>query len=370
MAGSAQRVGAVIRKEVKHIVRDWQTLLIVMAMPVIMMFLYGYALTLDFKEIRCVVIDPSSSSASRYITNAVDASTMFSVLEVIDTDTDVLSLFRKNRVKAVIRFPADLDRRLRAGGTAATIQVLIDGSDQNLGTVVRNAVQPAIRTAVIDYLGIEPPGFVDIRVQVLYNPQQRSALFFVPGLMAIILMMISALLTSLTITREKELGTLEQLLVSPLKPREILMGKLLPYVIIAAIDALLIVVVGRIFFGVNIRGSLILLSVSSVIYVTTALSLGMIFSSIAETQQQAMMMVLPVTLLPTVILSGFIFPLSSMPLFLQWFAHILPATYFLEVVRGIILKGTGLTTLWQPLLVLTSMAIIFFGIALKKFEKT
>ncbi|MBD3242988.1 MAG: ABC transporter permease subunit [Chitinivibrionales bacterium] len=202
----------------------------------------------------------------------------------------------------------------------------------------------------------------------MYNPEQESALYFVPGLMAIILIMISALLTSLTLTREKETGTMEQLLVSPIRPWEVVIGKIVPYIVIAALDGVLILVVGRIFFGVTISGSALFLAASGVIYIVTSLALGLIFSTFARTQQQAMMMTLPATMMPTVILSGFIFPLRSMPLFLQGVSRIIPATYFLQLIRGIVLKGVGPVALWQPLAGLAGLGIVFLTVSIVKFR--
>jgi ABC-2 type transport system permease protein len=220
---------------------------------------------------------------------------------------------------------------------------------------------------VLDYLGIERPEPVKILPRVLYNQEQKSALFFVPGLMAVILMMISALLTSLTITREKENRTLQQLLTSPLRPREIILGKILPYIFLAAADGAIILIVGRVNFGIAVQGSMLFLAFCCFVYIFTALSLGLIVSTVARNQQQAMLIVLPATLLPTMILSGFIFPISSMPFALQCISKIIPATFFLEIIRGIILKGVGLRELFPPLGFLLLLGAAYFAIAVKKF---
>ena len=248
------------------------------------------------------------------------------------------------------------------------MQIIVDGSDPSVGSRMRGAVEGAVQKTLMDYLGIEPPHILDQRSVVLYNPEQRSAMFFVPGLMAVILLMISALLTSIAITREKETGTMGQLLITPLRPGEIIAGKLLPYVVLASLDGLLILTVGRLIFGVQVSGSWALLAICSLIYVFTALSIGLLVSTIAKRQHHAMMMALGATMMPTVILSGLIFPVSSMPIFLQVIAHIVPATYYLQIVRGIILKGIGLRELWQPLLVLGFEGILLFGLSIRKFR--
>ena len=249
------RLLAIMRKEVWHILRDWQTLIIVLAMPVFMMFLFGYALDVNMRDVPVLVEDPSPSPESRAIARAIDESELFKVLETIGACGNIEELFRARRIKAVFRMPPDFASRLRRAGSPPVIQVLIDGSDQNQGTIIRNAVEPFLQKASLQLLGIAVPSVITVHQVILYNPQQKSALFFVPGLMALILLMISALLTSLTITREKELGTMEQLLISPLRPSEILIGKIVPYIFLAAIDGALIMTVGYFAFGVAVAGS-------------------------------------------------------------------------------------------------------------------
>jgi ABC-2 type transport system permease protein len=362
------RIRAIIRKEFHHIFRDWQTLIIVLAMPVAMMFLYGYALDVTIRDVPVVVEDPSPSVESRAVASAIDQSELFSVVGAVRSVPDPRALFRGSGIKAVFRFSGSFAVDLQAGARPASIQVLIDGSDQNTGTILRNAVEPFLRKAVLDELHKKLPASVVVRQTVLYNPSQKSALFFVPGLMAMILMMISALLTALAITREKELGTMEQLLVTPLAPREIIIGKLVPYVFLAAVDGILIMLVGELAFGVRVQGSTLFLAVASFIYIVAALALGLLISTVARKQIHALLVVFPITMLPTMLLSGFIFPLASLPVWLQVIASIVPATYFLQIIRGIILKGTGLMELWKPLLVLCGMAFFLMAVSIKKFK--
>ncbi len=362
------RVRAVVRKEIWHIVRDWQTLAIVIVMPIAMMFLYGYALSFDFEDVKVVVEDACGCREVRSIAADINATTIFNVVAVVPPSQHPEACFHTYGAKVILRFPADFAQRLRQGGTSATVQALIDGSDPNLGTILRNALGPAVQTSVLHLLHLEQPTVVAIDSRILYNPDQKSALFFVPGLIAIILTMIGALLTSLTLTREKEYGTLDQLLVSPLRPWEILAGKVTPYALLTLIDGAFILVVGGLLFDVRVQGSLLFLLFASTLYVITVLALGLIFSTIARNQQQAMMMVLPATVLPTIVLSGFIFPIASMPLFLQVVAHLIPATYFLEIVRGIILKGVGPIVLWKNLLALMGIGTVFFVVSIRKFN--
>lgn len=362
------RIFAIVTKEFHHIFRDWQTLMIVLLMPVIMMFLYGFALTTDLTEVKCLVIDPLQSVETRAITKAIDATTLFNITGTASVTDNPEELFRKYHVKAIFRFSPQFSSHLRNGGKGAPIQVLIDGSDPNIGTILKNSVEPMLLSLTMKQLGIKQPDIIKIDTRVLYNPLQKSALFFVPGLMAIIILMISALLTSIAITKEKELGTMEQLLVSPLRPGEIIVGKILPYILLAAFAGFFILLIGRIVFGVTIAGSIPLLALATFVYIFTALSIGLLLSTIASNQQQAMMMVLPLTMLPTMILSGFIFPLASLPIFLRCISYIVPATYFLEIIRAIILKGIGIYMLWKPLAILTFIGLFLVLISIKKFK--
>jgi ABC-2 type transport system permease protein len=364
---NVKRLISISRKEFRHILRDWQTLMVVLAMPVMMMFLYGYALNADARDIPVAVEMPSPTPEARSVVDKLDAGSLFQVEAVIPAALDPAEIFRLYGVRALFRFPAGFGRDLRRPG-GARVQVLIDGSDPNIGTLIRNAVEPLLLNASLDVLRLEAPKPLDLRALVLYNPEQRSALFFVPGLMAIILLMISALLTSVAVAREKELGTMGQLLVSPLQPLEIIVGKVIPYLALAAADGVLILAVGRIAFGVTVAGSYPFLAAASLIYIFTALSIGLLISTIAKRQQHAMFMALGVTLMPTVLLSGFIFPVASMPLPLRNVSRIIPATYFLEIVRGIILKGIGPTLLWKPLLILSLEGVILMALSIRKFK--
>jgi len=357
----------VARKEFLHILRDPQTLAIVILMPVVMMFLYGYALNADIKDAKVAVEMPVPSAAGRALIARLDASSFFSAPGTVAVSNDPLEVFRDGGAVALIRLPPHLDADLRRPG-GASLQILVDGSDPSTGNQVRSASEAAVRKILFDHIGMSPPEILDARSTVLYNPEQRSALFFVPGLMAVILLMISALLTSIAIVREKETGTLGQLLITPLRPREIIAGKLLPYVVLACLDGLLILAVGFLAFGVRIAGSAGLLAGASLIYVFTALSIGLLISTLAKRQHHAMLMALGATMMPTIILSGFIFPVSGMPFGLQVVSHIIPASYYLQIVRGIILKGVGLRELWQPLLALTVEGLILFGISIRKFK--
>lgn len=363
-----KRIRAIATKEIRHIMRDWQTLMIILLMPIIMMFMFGYALTMDLMEVPVLIVAPRPGREIDRIAASIDATILFHVAGSVSASADPAELFKKHHVRAIFRFPPQFASDLRSGRGGAPVQVLIDGSDPNVGTILKNAVESLVLKATLDLLHIRQPTMVTIDQRVLYNQEQRSALYFVPGLMAVILLMISALLTALAITREKEIGTLEQLLVSPLRPGEIVLGKILPYIILAFIDGALILLVGYGAFGVRIAGSLPFLAAASTVYIFTALAIGLFVSTVASKQQQAMLIVLPATLLPTIILSGFIFPLASLPIALRCISAIVPATYYLQVIRGVILKGVGLAELWQPISVLGAMGLFLVVVSVKKFR--
>lgn len=365
---TTKRIAAIASKEFRHITRDWQTLMIILLLPVIMMFMFGYALTMDLLEVPVLIEAPVPGEEIKRIAASIDATTLFHVTGSVALAPDPAEFFKKYHCKAIFRFSPHFAQDLKNGRGGAPVQVLIDGSDPNVGTILRNAVESLVLKATLDVLNIKQPTIVTVEGRILYNQEQKSALYFVPGLMAIILLMISALLTSLAITREKELGTLEQLLVSPVRPAEIVLGKIIPYIALAGVDGTLILLVGYAAFGVRVAGSLLFLAAASVVYIFTSLAIGLLVSTVAKKQQQAMLIVLPATLLPTIILSGFIFPLTSLPLFLRCISCIVPATYYLQVIRGVILKGVGLTVLWPPIAVLGAMSIFLIAVSVKKFR--
>jgi len=354
------------QKEFRHIMRDWQTLGILLALPAFMMFLFGYALNSDVQDSPIAIIDASQSHESRELIASIDQSTLLRVEGIWPAGTDVLQLFRSHRVRAVAQIPTDFSATL--ANSESQVQVLVDGSDPSTGTIIRNALQPLFQNRMLKITGISPPAPLKIHTQVLYNPDERSSLFFVPGLMATILIIICALMTSITITREKETGTLDNLLVSPASPLLVLLGKLLPFFAIASVDGVLILGIGYLAFGVVVQGSLGLLTFSTVLYLLVSLSIGLLVSTIARTQQHAMMMVLGLTMMPTMLLSGFVFSISSMPLYLQAIAQIVPATWYLQIVRGIVLKGIGLAELWQPMLILAAQFALLMVISVRKFQ--
>ena len=355
-------------KEFYHIVRDPRSLAIAIAMPIMMTFLYGYAINLDIEQITIAVVDYDKTAESKELIDAFYASTYFEVPDIEISEQDPEAALRSAQVRAILYIRSGFSESLLTG-REYNLGMTVDGSDNNMSAAVKNYSKALLNQFLLDHLpyGVELPK-VEIAVQNLYNPDLKSSHFFVPGLVAIILMMISALLTSITIAREKETGTMEQLLTAPVTPRQILLGKILPYTVLAFIDGFLVLIVAKILFDIPFVGSQLLLLGFGFIYVATALALGILISAVTKTQQVAMMLAQTVTLLPAVMLSGFIFAIKNMPLPIQIISNIFPAKFFVTIIRGITLKGAGIEILAaQGLYLLILMAVLMF-IASKKFS--
>jgi ABC-2 type transport system permease protein len=359
---------SIARKESNHILRDPRSLAVAIVMPIAMLLLYGYGISTELRDLPVGILDEDRSPASRDLVERMISSGFIMDAGRLDSRDAIEPGFRKGRWRAVVAIGAGFSESL-IRESVGRVQVLIDGSDATTAATVDNYLK-----AVLALAGA-PPGEsgenlenlpLAGRARILFNPELESANFIVPGLAAIILVMIGALLTSIAVARERETGTMEQILTTPVGPREIIVGKVLPYLVIAYLDAALVVGAGRIVFGVPMNGSWIALAAYSLLYLLVALSLGLLISSLARTQRVAMMAALTATLLPTLLLSGFVFPRSSMPVPLQWLGQIVPATYYLTVIRGIMLKGEA----WFPVEggVLAGMAVLILGAAAARFR--
>lgn len=359
-------LGAVFRKEMTHIFRDVQSLFMVLTMPLLMLLLYGYAITLDMTGIDMVVIDQSHTPESSALLSHL-ASTDFFHVHAVDTPaSQVTDLFKSRAARCVLVIPQDYARALSSVG-GARVQLLVDASDPNAANFIHNYVGQVVSEQNGRMNGGAPVIFA-VSPRIFYNPDLRSADFFIPGLIALILILITTLLTSIAIVREKELGTMEQLLVSPIKPLELILGKVLPYTIIGFIDGLMILVFGSLWFNVPIRGSFLLVMGMMVIYVITGISLGILISTLAKSQAVAMLAAVTITILPSMMMSGFIFPIASMPKIFQYVSKIIPATYFLEIIRGIVLKGNTLANLYAPAAILLGMDALLIGLSVRLFR--
>jgi len=372
------RTGVIAWKEFVQIGRDWRTLAVVVVLPVLMLVLYGYAINFDLRHIALGVQDEDRSPASRQLVDAFSRGENFAVAETVASPAAATRALDAGEVRAVLVIPRGYAADLAAGRTA-TVQMLVDGADSTsatttigyAGAIVREH-SGAITLAALRRRGLlARDGFppLEMRTRFWYNPEQRSVNYIVPGLIAVILMMLSTLLTALTVVRERERGTIEQLIVSPLRSYELILGKLVPYAMIAFVDVLLVMGAGRMLFGVRVVGSIPLLLALSVLYLVSALGIGLLISVISPTQQTAMTVGMLASQLPTMLLSGFLFPVRAMPELVQWLTNLIPARHFLVIVRGIFLKDNGLAQLWPQVLLLAGIAALTLGLASRKFRK-
>lgn len=356
-------------KEFKQIYRDKRTLLVLFGMPVIMMLLFGYAIRNELENAKFAVLDPSRDEVSRELVRKIDASPYFSFSGQLNNESEIEELFKRGKVDQVLIFEAGFSRKLQRGDHPA-VQIVTDASNPNLAQLIQEYTAAIIRDYQNDEIQIIPESSraVQPKVSMFYNPGLESANLFVPGLIAVILMLICALMTSISITREKEMGNMEILLVSPLKPYHVILGKVMPYLVLSVINVITILLLARWVFEVPFRGSYLFFFMESLLFIFTALALGVFISTKANNQQTAMMVALAGLLLPTVLLSGFIFPISSMPEILQWISNIIPARWFLVIVRSIMLKGSGLEFLWVETLILTAMMMVLVALSVKNFK--
>jgi len=375
------RIAAVMGKEFRHIVRDFRSLMIIFMMPVVMTFLYGYAMNFDVRDIPLGMIDHDGTSASRDLTSSFLASGQFALAARYRDMAEAEAGFSRGESVLTVVIPAGFSRSLE-GGMERQVGLLVDGSDSNTaaialgyarGIISRTAVEGSIRALsaqrsgsgrVVGWEGLP----IELHPRFWYNPAQKSSYFIVPALIAIILMMASALLTSVTVVREKETGTLEQLLVSPVRPTELIIGKVLPYGVLALADGAFILFFGSMVFGVPIRGSLLVLFGYTALYIMAALTIGLVISTAVKQQRVAMFGAMFATVMPAFMLSNFIFPVKSMPLILQWVSQAVPATYYIPIVRGVLLKGAGAEVFLNNGLFLLALTVGLTVISVVRFR--
>jgi len=365
----ANRILPLMRKENLHILRDPRSLYLAIGLPVIMVILFGYAITLDVSHVHLGIIDQDSTSLSRDLIFRLGASDYFDIIYQSNSFSGSEKLLDDGRVKILIGIPSGFSKDLMRGKNIP-LQLLIDGSDNNTAQIALGYISSIVRTfsskIILDKLnkhGTAPEGIppMDVEPIVWFNPDLRSTNFIVPGLIALIMMVLSAMLTSLTIAREWENGTMEQLISSPAKPIEIITGKLIPYFVLGMFQTLLIILIGTLLFRVPLKGNLLFLFFITAVFLVCGLGIGLLISTVTKSQQLAFMISVIFTLLPSFLLSGFIFSISSMPKIIQIISYLVPAKYFLTVLRGIFLKGNGLAVLWPevvPLILLASLVIM------------
>jgi ABC-2 type transport system permease protein len=369
-----QRLRFLVWKELLELRLNPRLFGIVIMAPIIQLTMLGYAATTDVRDVPVVVADGDRSSLSRELVSRFDASVNFTVIDTVNTVEDIDDYLERGRVWLALSIPPGYEGAVR-NRVPVKVQVIADGSDANSTTVALGYATSLIG-AYAEELALserseskgEPKG-LDARIRVWFNPQLESRHFMIPGVLALILLVVTANLASMAIVREKELGTLEQLNVTPLRRWELIVGKLLPYGLIGLVDVLLVVAVAVLWFEVPLRGSFVLLFAMCVLYVTATLALGLFISTISETQQQAMMTATFFFITPMIYLSGFIFPIENMPAIIQPVTYLIPLTYFLIMVRGIFLKGIGLDLLWPQALALGAWGLVMLALAVARSRK-
>lgn len=357
-----------VKKEFLHIFRDVRTMLVLFGIPVAQLLIFGYVVSTEIKDIRIAIYDPSKDVVSLDISNKIISSGYFILEENLDNIDDVESIFKKGNVKEIIIFESDFANRLGKEKTA-NIQILADASDANTANLIVNYTTGIIQNYMKERNQFAKiPMQIEPKVRMVFNEEMKSVYMFVPGTMALILMLVSAMMTSISIAREKEMGTMEVLLVSPLHPVQIIIGKVIPYVVISFINAIVIILIGYFVFGMPVNGSLSLLLAESFLFISLALSLGIFISTMSKNQEVAMFISMFALLLPTILLSGFIFPTENMPVILQWISYAMPPKYFIIIVKNIMLKGLGFTYVWKETLILFGMMLAFIALSVKKFK--
>jgi len=358
-----------IIKEFYHIFRDVRTLIILFGMPVAQILLFGFALTNEIKNANIAVLDYAKDDVTAEIISKITSSGYFILDENLDGEDQIEDRFRKGKIRQVIIFEDNFSENIENGNTAG-IHIIGDASDPNTANLLANYSQAIIKDYQADKL--MERGNINLLItpepKLMFNPELKGVFMFVPGIITVLLMLVCAMMTSISIAREKELGTMEILLVSPLKPIQIIIGKVTPYVVLSLFNAISILLLGYFIFGMPMRGNVALLLLETIIFIFMALSMGILISTISKTQQIALMISLAGLMLPTILLSGFIFPIENMPVLLQLLSNLMPPKWFIIIIKGIMLKGVGLQYLWKETLIIIVMTAFFIGLSVRNFK--
>ena len=369
LQASIRRIRALLKKELLQIFRDPRRLRLVVIAPIVQLLLFGYAVTTDVRDVHTVIVDHDGSFASRSLQDVVQASGYFQVVGRSDRSADMARALDRGAATVALEIPRGVEKDL-AAGRGARVQVLVDGSNSNTGTVAQGYLGRIVQQFGLDYArehGVVLPSGVELRARAWYNPALLSRVYNVPAVVASIITIMCLLLTSLSVVNERELGTLEQLTVSPLSATEMILGKTLPVALIAFMDLALVVTVALGWFRVPFDGSMALLVFASTLYIVAALGMGLLISTLSKTQQEAFMGMFLV-LMPSIILSGFMYPIRSMPLFFQRLTLLNPLRHFMEIVRAIFLKGAGFMDLWPQMAAISVFAVLLLSLAIWRFR--
>jgi ABC-2 type transport system permease protein len=373
---SLRTVRAIMRREFTDVRRDRRSLILTFLYPICMLVMYGYGIRYDVDNVPLTILDYDHSAESRDLAEHMLRSGYFQLVRWAQNERDLNRDLNTEASRAAVVIPRQFAARLRAG-EPVSVQAIIDGSDSNTATIAQGyllAMIAAYSGTVVagqsDALGAQlstPP--IELKSRIWYNPELKSVNFIVPGIIAVIMMIVGAIMTAMSIVKEKERGTMEQILVSPIRPLEMMVGKIVPYVIIAFIDLVIIVCAGYLIFHVPIKGSLLQLTALSLLYLTSSLGIGVFVSTIADTMQSAMLAAIFISLLPSVLLSGFVFPIENMPVAIQLITYLFPGRYFVTAIRGVYLKGVGLSVLWPEALMLLCFSTAIVWLSASRFQE-
>ncbi|MFZ4542698.1 MAG: ABC transporter permease [Saprospiraceae bacterium] len=357
-----------VRKEFRHILRDRRTMLLLFGLPLVQMLIFGFALTNEVKNSKIAILDMAKDDASRVLIERFDVSKYFDIAVYSSNMEEVETAFRQNQIRMAIIIPQHFNHDL-LHAQKAQVQLITDASDPNIATTIANYAQAIIGDYQNELMDpVKLPYRIITETRMLYNPQLKGAYTFVPGVMAMLLMLISAMMTAVAIVKEKEMGTMEILLVSPMQPLMIILAKVVPYLTLSFINVINILLLSYFVLDVPIRGSLILLLGSSILFILCSLAIGLLISSSTSSQRVAMFISLMGLLMPTLLFSGFMFPVENMPIPMQVISNLVPAKWFFYIVRAVMIKGLSITAIWKELLILSAMTLFFIAISFKKFK--
>lgn len=368
MSSAGRQFVTFVKKEFAHVLRDRKTLLILFGLPIVQIIIFGFALTNEVKNSRILIVDYAKDDVSRDVIDKIQASRFFELERRAATHDQIEESFREGRAKLAVVFPVNFSSDL-LHFNYAPIQVIADASDPNTANTLTNYLTNIVQ----DYSVEETPARgtpLEIRTEIrmLYNPQLKGAHNFVPGVMALVLMLVCVMMTAVSIVREKELGTMEILLVSPFKPEFVLLSKAVPYLILSLVNVGSILLLSVFVLGLPVKGSIVLLFAESTLFIITCLALGLFISVRAKTQQTAMLISMMGMLLPTLLFSGFMFPIENMPKVLQYVSNLVPAKWYYIIVKSIMIKGLGFNAIWKETSILAGTAIFFLAVSLKNFK--
>jgi drug efflux transport system permease protein len=357
-----------IKKEFYHIWRDKRTMFILLGMPIVQIIIFGFALTNEVKNAEIAILDQSKDAATSQLIGKINASQYFTVVDMLHNPAEIENIFQENEAKIVLILPSNFGADLKHLNNTQ-VQLIADASDPNTATTLITYATAIIK----DYqqrinATTEIPLQINTQVRMLYNPQLKGAYSFVPGVMAMVLMLVCTMMTAITIVREKEIGTMEVMLVSPVQPMKIVVAKAVPYLLLSIVNIISILLLSVFVLGVPINGSLLLLMSESILFTITCLSFGLLISSLTDSQQTAMFIALTGMFLPTIMLSGFMFPIENMPLPLRVLSNIVPSRWFYQIVSSVMIKGIGFSGVWKQTLILLGMTLFLLTLAVKKFK--